>query len=333
MRVTDLGLPPVVPLDYAVCIPARNEEQAIGATLSALAVAMNEAGGQGGLVLAVNDTTDRTLDIARRWATDRALAMRIAEVDGPPERRNAPHTRRIAMDLAQGLCPDGALLTTDADTLVEPGWIRRNLAALATGIDLVCGQISLDPAELALLPQRVHTIGAAEDAFFELTETLWHQWTGSAEPLHVRASGASLALHAATYRAVGGLPTPLFAEDKALCALVRQHGYRAAPLDMAATLSSARLWGRAAHGCGQALRERMKHADPLCDEWLLPLGTLARIASHCRKTASPIAYRHYLAAREELAGDVSRMRYSDVLRELARHRMTGAGLATLAGEV
>ncbi len=320
VQVTQVGDIASKPLDYAVCIPARNEEQAIGATLDALGAAMADYRGTGCVVLAINDTADRTASIAHGWAQARGIPTLIARFDLPIAERTAPRTRRIAMDLGQRLVPGGTLLTTDADTLVERGWIARNLAELSCGADLVCGQIALDPDELAVLPRRVHRIGAAEAEFFALTEELWHRWTGSAEPLHIRASGASLALRAETYGAVGGLPTPPFAEDKALCTLVRGHGYTAIALDMPDTVSSARLWGRAANGCGHALRQRMQEADPPCDELLLPLGTLARIAARCRKVPVPVAYRGYLAAREALAKDVPRMAYSDVVRELAMHR-------------
>ena len=67
---------------------------------------------------------------------------------------------------------DGILLTTDADTVVAPDWIERNLQALAAGADLVCGRVAVDPTEAALIPAHLHADDALECELTELLDQL-----------------------------------------------------------------------------------------------------------------------------------------------------------------
>ena len=47
---------------------------------------------------------------------------------------------------------DGLLATTDADSVVAPDWIARQLEAIGAGAEAIGGEILLDPAEAACLP-------------------------------------------------------------------------------------------------------------------------------------------------------------------------------------
>ena len=53
------------------------------------------------------------------------------------------------MHLAWSLLPpDGLIASSDADTVVAPDWLARQLDAVAAGADAVGGWIELDEAEL-----------------------------------------------------------------------------------------------------------------------------------------------------------------------------------------
>jgi hypothetical protein len=306
---------------YAVCIPARNEAQWIGRTLAALGEAMDACAQPGIVVCAVNDTQDGTAGLVEAWSAREERAALIADVSFAEHARSAPVARRLALDLGEAIIPDGVLLTSDADTTVGRGWVIDNLAALLGGAALACGQIALDEAGLDALPPRVRQVGAVESAYFAALEQLWQKWTG-AGPFQIRASGASLALTAATYRAVGRLPTPPHGEDRALCEQVRLQGLPVREIAAPGTFSSARLWGRAAHGCGEALRQRMSEDDPPCDESLVPVAILRRMASLFNaQPPKPARYAHFRRAWDDEGDEsVPRMTYHQVAAELANAR-------------
>ena len=117
-------------LEFAVCIPVHEEAEALPATLAALDMALRSHPKAGVVVLLVNDTLDSSADIARAWALRTSHACVIVEVSLDRTIRNAPHARRLALEIGAHLCPAGALLTTDADTLVAPDWITTNLQHL-----------------------------------------------------------------------------------------------------------------------------------------------------------------------------------------------------------
>ena len=75
----------------------------------------------------------------------------------PSAQANAGHARRMAMELAaERAGPEGVLLTTDADSVVPPNWMLRNIVALHQGADLVCGRAVIDPIEAAINPAHLH---------------------------------------------------------------------------------------------------------------------------------------------------------------------------------
>ncbi len=300
-------------IDYAVAIPLRNEEALLPRALTALRRAMLRADPRGAVLFCINDTRDGSPAIVADWLRDSGVpgaAVEVAFTDGI---RNAPHARRVAMDLGAQVSPSGVLLTSDADTHVGAGWVRGCLATIEEGHDFVCEDVRLDEAELSLLPEQVRKVGDAERAYFKLSEKLWNVWTeGQAGAFAYRASGASMAIRTPFYRAIGGLPLPAVGEDAALCAAVLHNGGRIAMLDDLGTRTSARLHSRAGGGCGQALADRAREADPLCDASLMPVADLHRRARRWMFDAEDVDEPE---ARETTPTPAP-MRYSDILREL-----------------
>lgn len=308
------------PLDYAIALPVRNEEGYLPRTLVALRAAMHKAPGAGGLVAVVNNSSDASAGLIRAWADEGGVPLCLVDVALHPAIRNAPHARRLALDVAARLAPGGLLLTSDADSRVAPDWAARMLSLWQQGCRLVWEDIRLDEAELAALPERVREVGDGERAFFAASHRLWHRWTdAAAAPFAVRASGASMAVCATAYHALGGLPTPAVGEDKALAQAVLEHGFAIGELTEGGTVTSGRFEGRADGGCATALRERATHPDPPCDEALIPVGALRRRAALWN--ALPLTSERYRLFAERLRSDAAfqlpRMHYAEVLCELA----------------
>jgi len=300
-----------VPCDYAVAIPVRDEAQLLGRAVRALDQSMSASAKSGAAVIVVNNSEDGSADLAARLLERCGRSGAVVEVDFASDICNAPHTRRLALDIAAWLAPDGCLFTTDADSHVGPHWTATCLAQLESGIDLICEDVRLDEAELALLPESVRAVGDAERAYFEASELLWRRWTGErAGTFAYRASGASLAFTTAAYRSIGGLPLPSKGEDAALCEKVLARGYRVRQLSDLGTRTSARLDARAKGGCGETLSHRAAYLDPECDAALVPLRILRKMALSIEGGSSATIPR-----------DVQPMRYKALLRELHHARL------------
>ncbi len=292
---------------FAVAIPARNEREILPRMLAALLLALKGVSERGLVVFAVNDTHDGSAQLIRDWLRINGLPGVVVEVGLIPAIRSAPYTRRLALDIASHFAPAGALLTTDADSEVGPGWIRQGLDGLAGGFDLICEDVRLDDAGLAALPDQVRLAGDAERAYYAACDQLWQKWSGEAGAFAHRASGASMAIQSATYRKLGGLPVPSHGEDAALCAMVLGSGGRVVTIADGGTRTSARLDGRAVGGCGEALSKRASQEDPECDDALVPIVELRRLA----------IYRRTFGVRDYTVRMRAPLHYSELLRELS----------------
>lgn len=244
-----------------VAVPACNEEEWLPRLLQALdrqTIATRR--GHVEVVVVVNNTQDGTMDVLRRAARNLGrLRLEVTEVVLPPDRAHVGTARRLAMNLALrriGARPHGVVLTTDADAAPAPDWIWNSLAAIAAGADLVGGRIMADEAEEAALAAGVRLRARLHDDH----ETLCDRLASAIDPLpydpwprHHDHIGASLAVRAEVYRAVGGLPPLPVREDLGLVRRVLAAGYRLVhPLDVKVTVS-ARQDGRAKGGMADCI--------------------------------------------------------------------------------
>jgi GT2 family glycosyltransferase len=257
-----------------VAIPARDEESRIGACLAALAA--DPCPAPLTVILFANDCEDRTCDVARHAAGSCGLDLRIIEECLPSGRRHVGEARGRAMEAAARLArPADVLLTTDADSRVQPGWRAANLHAIADGADLVCGVAVIDPVEALAIDPRLHEDDARECAYGALLDeiaALLDPDPADPWPRHLEESGASIAIRAEVFRHIGGVPCVAIGEDRAL---VR----RAAALDarirhdpQIRVIVSGRLQGRAAGGMADTIRRRMQCQDDFIDARLEPVS-------------------------------------------------------------
>ena len=214
-----------------VAIPVCNEAERIGACLRALNCQEGVATGSLGIVLFLNACTDGTQSVVGKLAVDIATPLRI--IEGHSDNPSAGWARRRAMEAAHDWLleaghREGILLTTDADSRVGEDWVALNAAAIATGADAVAGRIALDCAESAALPDALHARGRLEAAYEALLTEIGARLDpepGNPWPCHWGRSGATIAVKASAYRAVGGMPELACGEDRAFIDGLRAAGF------------------------------------------------------------------------------------------------------------
>ena len=220
-----------------VVIPAHDEEDLLPSCLAAVRLAAAPLAGIPVHVVVVADAcTDRTAGLARAGG---AAVLAI-------EARNVGTAR--AAGVAEVLRRTGPvdpatvwLAMTDADTLVPPGWLTRQLSYAEDGWDAVVGTITVNdwrqyPAEVPPLFQQLYRTASPAD--------------GEAHP-HVH--GANLGFSAAAYLAAGGFGPARTAEDHALVNALAAAGRRVLRTTAVSVVTSARRRARAPHGFSQLL--------------------------------------------------------------------------------
>jgi hypothetical protein len=258
----------------AVAIPVRDEEDHIGGCLDAL---LGQSELPDHIVLLINNTTDRSADVARgraAAATSAGLrtAVHIIERHLMGAEANAGSARRLAMNAAAELVGQrGALLTTDADGQVPPHWVARNLAWLRAGMDAVCGRAAIDPVDEAAISAHLLADDAAETRYTELLDeidSLLDPRPHDPWPRHTHRSGASIAVGSAIYRAVGGVPAVASGEDRALIAALERRDCKIRHDRDLEVIVSGRMVGRAEGGMAATIARRMLVQDRWADDKL-----------------------------------------------------------------
>lgn len=216
-----------------VVVPAHDEE----ALLPACLVALRHAAAAISIpvrVMVVADTcTDRTA------ATARACGAAVISIRA----RNVGAARAAGMTallrLTAGCDPAATwLVTTDADTVVPPGWLWRQLEYANAGWDVVLGTVTVTnwdghPPHLPDAFERRYAFGAGP---------------------HPHVHGANLGIRASAYLAAGGFPPLRTAEDHALLAAATEAGCDVLQAGDLAVETSSRRQARAPNGFGHLLR-------------------------------------------------------------------------------
>jgi glycosyltransferase involved in cell wall biosynthesis len=254
--------------DAVVAIPVRDEEDTLGACLSALA---RQTRRPRAIVLLLNNCTDLSLDICK--AALSYLPLHIVERTLSGEDASAGEARRLALSHAAALAPSGVILTTDADAVPPDDWVAQNLAEIGRGAEAVCGQARIDAAGAWLIPERLHEEHRKESACLAALDALHaaidpdpaDPW-----PRHQSQPGASIAVTSAALKRAGGPPHVATAEDRTLIARLRMVDARIRHAPQIEVTVSGRLHGRAAGGMADTIRRRIKAPDPYADPALEP---------------------------------------------------------------
>ena len=315
LSVAKVALPPAVARppwpQVVVAIPARNEASGIADSLHAVAAAARRVSVPVTVVVGANNCTDGTVATARRCRLD-GVTLLVEAVTLPASLAHAGGARRHVMDRAADLAGgNGVIMTTDADSRVDADWIAANLAELGGGADAVAGMVTFDAAARATLPALAGR--ALEWQLARLHARIEHLLDPRRHdpwPRHIWAWGASFALTASCYRAVGGVPAVPLAEDRALAEVIEERGFRLRRSYAPLVYTSARRNGRAPGGFADLLDSYASDPATLCDAALEPTATLVRrIAGRVRGrlgSAAPAALPRRRLHPAELAGEVAR---------------------------
>ncbi len=257
--------PPAAALRLSVVLPVRDEAAWLPQTLAKLGAQADSGGrpldpGLYEVLLLANNCRDDTAAVARRFAQNHPrLALRVAERDLPAGQADVGTARRLLMDAARRRFralgrPGGVIASTDGDTSVAPDWVAQTLREIAGGADAVGGRI---------------LVAGHEDAGsrrYHLRDVTYHWLRTQLEagldpdphdpwPRHHQFFGASLAVTAEAYGAVGGLPPVPCLEDVALGRALRRIDARIRHSPHVRVTSSARQSGRTGLGLATQLRE------------------------------------------------------------------------------
>lgn len=231
------------------------------------------------LVLA-NDCRDETASVARSYAARLPFQLRVVECRLQPGETHAGGARQVAMEHAASLLTahakrtaglaarDGIILTTDADSRVQPTWMAANLAAFAEGVDAVAGYVDADAGEYLALGAGFLGRGRLEDRYLACVAELYAALDPRLHdpwPNHRVHSGASFAVTLSAYRAIGGLPSRPLGEDAALALALESAGFLIRHALNAAVTTSCRFDSRAPGGAGDTMRQRHENLDAPCD--------------------------------------------------------------------
>ena len=200
-------------LAAVVAIPVRDEGLRIAFCLHALAVQIDAP--RFGVVLVVDTCTDNTRAIIEAMRVALPFALRCVDVQFVGSRSNAAWARRVAMDaaaawLAEGGCPDGLILTSDADGVVGSSWVAETVRAFRPEVSCVAGRVGVPEAGIRLLPSAMRRRLRRESVYEALLARIVGHYDPRPHdpaPRHLGLHAGSLAIRRSAYRRVGGLPT------------------------------------------------------------------------------------------------------------------------------
>src|SRR5215218_10197742 len=254
-----MTLPPPHPaLRACVVVPARDEQDLITSSLTALAAQTGVKPCEYEVLLVLDACTDATAERAKKVAGAHPW-LRLRLLDGPG--LGSGHARRAGMDAAcerlTGLGrPEGLIASTDADTVVAHDWLSLQLDAAVRGARAIGGRIELGPGSLPQAVVRWHSERGRSRHEKLMADP---DQLGATE--HWQFSGASLALTVETYARVGGLEPRATLEDESLEQVLRKERIPIERLVSVRATTSSRLDGRATQGLAHDLTAACSRLD------------------------------------------------------------------------
>jgi glycosyltransferase involved in cell wall biosynthesis len=217
----------------AVVIPAHDEEDLLPGCLTAVRAASRLLGATPvSLVVVADACADRTVRLARDAG---AVVVEIGARSVGAARQAG---MREALRRLSHLDPVQVwLATTDADTLVPPGWLGAQLRYADQGWDAVIGTVTV--TDWTEHPPEVRP--------------LFLRRYGGGRETHPHVHGANLGFRAQAYLTAGGFALRRTAEDHALVRALEQAGCRVLRTTQVNVVTSARRRARAPHGFSHLL--------------------------------------------------------------------------------
>lgn len=220
----------------AVVVPARNEAATVGAALRSIGDAVAHAGVPGWIVVVDDDSCDGTAEVAAATLAARPV-LRTTVLRGRHGR--ASSARQAGVRAVASLPGSAILLSTDADSVVGPDWVRRHLDHHDRGAVAVAGVVDL-----------------LHDGDPDLRRRWAEDYGSTLHPdgSHPHVHAANLSVRLDRLRAVGGFGSAARAEDIDLWRRMRAAGEAPVHDSSIVVRTSARLTGRVEHGFATAIR-------------------------------------------------------------------------------
>ncbi|MGH3153354.1 MAG: glycosyltransferase [Streptosporangiaceae bacterium] len=225
-----------------IVVPAHDEETLLPSCLDALQHAAASVSIPVHLLVVADFCTDGTVAAARACGAG-VISIKARNVGAA---RAAGMTELLR--LTAGTDPAAAwLATTDADTVVPPGWLRRQLGYASQGWDVVLGMVTV--TDWSEHPPHVPAAFAAR-----------YQYDGRTHP-HVH--GANIGIRASAYLAAGGFTPLRTAEDHALVTAAARAGCPVLRASDITVQTSGRRQARAPRGFSHLLRTLSAPPSPV----------------------------------------------------------------------
>lgn len=178
-----------MPVDYAIVIPAFNEEAYLSATIHSARQAMAALPNHSGrLVVVDNNSTDRTSEVAREQGADLVAFESVNQIS-----RTRNTGARAATDAFDGL---RFLVFLDADTQLPPDLLRQAIELLES--QTVCAGGAVTEADGPL------------PFYVEWLLAFWNWWAGTLG----LAAGSFVFCLREGFEAVGGFDEKVFAGEE-----------------------------------------------------------------------------------------------------------------------
>lgn len=268
-------MPPI-----AICIPVRDEAGELPKLFAALDGLERPLRAAIHVCLLLDGCSDASPALADAYRARSACEVTVAHV--APSTANAGRARHCAMMLGLAAIggDGGLLLTTDADSLPSPQWLRTMADALDQA-DVVAGRIVRTGTRPSALQDRIETY---YDALFALRRRLdpvpWE-----AGKTHHHAGGANMGFRLEAYRTLGGFAPLASGEDSRLIDDAGRAGLRVRRDAASVVHTSDRRDGRALGGLALALRQcddghadGIRVAHPEDAAWQYSMQAMARAA-------------------------------------------------------
>ncbi|MFT2019319.1 glycosyltransferase [Streptomyces sp. 796.1] len=197
-----------------VVVPAHQEAARLGDTLEALAAQRDR---DFTLVVVDNASTDGTATIAYEFARWAPFSVHV--LHEPEKGLGCAVDTGCRYAIRHGA---SLLARTDADCLPRPTWTAAARTALASGAGLVCGRVDVRRDEHGPLGRAAFRALVRGAALFGRVRPAHRRRHGYLAPYRMHA-GNNLAITAALYEKVGGMPRRPSPTDRLFVNQVRRH--------------------------------------------------------------------------------------------------------------
>ena len=224
-----------------VVVPAKDEDELLGAALAALAAARASMRAIEArerpwvrVILVLDDCADESAAIASQWNDVEVLAVNYGAVGGA--RQHGIHHL-----LTTTRTPDSGvwIANTDADSQVPANWLSEQWTIAQSGAEVMIGTVRPD--------------------FRDLSDEKQSRWLATHVPgeANGHVHGANLGFRADCYREAGGFDPVTEHEDVRLVEALNAIGVGSVATDECCVLTSGREYGRTPGGYASHLRERL----------------------------------------------------------------------------